>query len=165
MITIDEYLAFCDKALNGYAVCVRQLGDAHVNASLTDSNGTAIEGSNSAFALVAHIVGVMGRWGRTVNRGIVVPRDRDAEFTATGTVDEALALLDMARTRFHEDARAADLAAAPVNPPTEGGRTAYATQGAVLVHVYEELAQHLGHLEITRDAVLASEAHADGRDL
>jgi hypothetical protein len=25
----------------------------------------------------------------------------------------------------------------------------------VLVHVYEELAQHLGHLEVTRDVLLA----------
>ncbi len=151
MISIDEYLTFCDRSLDGYAACVRELGDAHVNSSLTGA-----EGSNSAFALVAHVVGVMGRWGRTVNRGIVVPRDRDAEFTSTGTVEEALELLVMGRARLHEDAHAADLGAAPVNPPTGRDRTAYATQGAVLLHVYEELAQHLGHLEVTRDVLLAS---------
>lgn len=150
MISIDEYLSFCDQALDGYAACVRELGDAHVNSSLTD-----VAGSNSAFALVAHLVGVMGRWGRTVNRGIVVPRDRDAEFTATGTVDEALALLAEGRERLHEDAHAADLGEPPVSPPTDRDRTAYATQGAVLMHVYEELAQHLGHLEVTRDMLLA----------
>ena len=98
-------------------------------------------------ALVAHVVGVMGRWGRTVNRGIVVPRDRDAEFTSTGTVEEVLALLALGRARLHDDARAADLGAAPVNPPTGRDRPAYATQGAVLLHVYEELAQHLGHVD------------------
>ena len=151
MISIDEYLTFCDRSLDGYAACVRELGDAHVISSLT-----GLEGSNSAFALVAHIVGVMGRWGRTVNRGIVVPRDRDAEFTSTGTVEEALELLALGRARLHEDAHAADLGAAPVNPPTGRDRTAYATQGAVLIHVYEELAQHLGHLEVTRDVLLAS---------
>jgi len=151
VISIDEYLTFCDRSLDGYAACVRELGDAHVNNSLP-----FVEGSNSAFALVAHIVGVMGRWGRTVNRGIVVPRDRDAEFTSTGTVEEALELLALGRARLHEDAHAADLGAAPVNPPTGRDRTAYATQGAVLIHVYEELAQHLGHLEVTRDVLLAS---------
>lgn len=155
MITLDEYLTFCDQALDGYAVCVRELGDAHLNEVVTFA-GLPVPGSNSAFALVAHVVGVMGRWGRTVNRGIVVPRDRDAEFRATGRVDEALALLEMGRARLHEDARAADPAAPPVNPPTDRDRTAYATQGAVLVHVYEELAQHLGQLEVTRDVVLAS---------
>lgn len=154
MITIDEYLTFCDESLDGYAACVRSLGDAHVNASLTDADGSELSGSNSAFALVAHAVGVMGHWARTVNRGIVLPRDRDAEFTATGTVDEALALLDMGRARLHEDVHACDPAAAPVNPPTGRDRTAYATQGVVLMHVYEELAQHLGHLEITRDVLL-----------
>ena len=30
-----------------------------------------------------------------------------------------------------------------------------ATQGAVLLHVYEELAQHLGQLEVTRDVLLS----------
>lgn len=155
MITVDEYLAFCDKALDGYAVVLRELGEAHLNGSLTSVPGLETVGSNSPFALVAHVVGVMGRWGRTVNRGIVVPRDRDAEFTATGTVDEALALLEMGRARLHEDVRAAEPAAAPVNPPTDRERTAYATQGAVLMHVYEELAQHLGHLEVTRDALLS----------
>ncbi|EAP97616.1 hypothetical protein JNB_19138 [Janibacter sp. HTCC2649] len=151
MISIDEYLTFCDRSLDGYAACVRELGDAHVNRSLT-----GVEGSNSAFALVAHVVGVMGRWGRTVNRGIVVPRDRDAEFTSTGTVEEALALLALGRARLHEDAHAADLGAPPANPPSGRDRTAYATQGAVLLHVHEELAQHLGHLEVTRDVLLAS---------
>ena len=150
-VTTDEYLTFCDRALDGYAACVRELGDAHVNSPLTE-----VEGSNSAFALVAHVVGVMGRWGRTVNRGIVVPRDRDAEFTATGTVQEALELLEMGRARLHEDARAGDTAAPPANPPTGRDRTAYATQGAVLLHVYEELSQHLGQLEVTRDVLLAT---------
>lgn len=159
MITVDEYLTFCDKALDGYAVCVRELGDAHVNASVP-----SVEGSNSAFALVTHVVGVMARWGRTVNRGIVVPRDRDAEFTATGSVQQALDLLEAGRAHLHEDVHAADPGAPPVNPPADRDRgphglggPAYATQGAVLVHVYEELAQHLGQLEVTRDVLLAAD--------
>ena len=67
---------------------------------VVDQKAVQVAGSNSAFALVSHVVGVMAYWGSTVNRGVVVPRDRDAEFTATGTVDEALALLDAGRTRF-----------------------------------------------------------------
>ena len=153
MITPDSYLSFCDEALDAYAVVVRELGDPHVNASVP-----SLDGSNSAFALVSHVVGVMGRWGRTVNRGIEVPRDRDAEFTATGTVDEALALLESGRARLHEDVRACDPTAAPANPPVGRNGTAYGTQGDVLLHVYEELAQHLGQLEVTRDVLLAQRA-------
>lgn len=150
MITVDAYLTFCDDALDAYAGVVRSLGDPLVNATVP-----GVEGSNSAFAVVSHVVGVMGRWARTVNRGIVVPRDRDAEFTATGTADEALALLELGRARLHLDALAADPAAAPVNPPAGRGDE-YATQGEVLLHVYEELAQHLGQLEVTRDVLLAA---------
>lgn len=152
MITRDSYLDFCDDALDAYAVITRQLGDSRVNAV-----APGVAGSNSAFALVSHVVGVMGRWGRTVNRGIAVPRDRDAEFTATGTVEEALALLESGRARLHEDVRACDPSAAPLDPPTGRDGTAYATQGDVLLHVYEELAQHLGQLEVTRDVLLTGE--------
>ena len=76
-------------------------------------------GSNSAFALVAHITGMAARWGRTVNRGIRVPRDRDAEFTATGTVEEALALVEQTRAGLHEDARAASPRELPADPARE----------------------------------------------
>lgn len=148
MITTDEFLAYCDSAIEQYAAIVTELGDERVNARIV---GLAV--SNSAFALVSHVVGVMGRWGRTVNRGIVVPRDRDAELTATGTVAEALALLEMGRARLHEDVAHADPRAAPANPPADWTP---ATQGDVLLHVYEELAQHLGQLEVTRDVVLAA---------
>ncbi|KGN42619.1 mycothiol transferase [Knoellia aerolata] len=150
MLTIDSYLTFCDEALDAYAGIVRQLGDPLVNATVP-----GVEGSNSAFALVSHVVGVMGRWGRTVNRGIVVPRDRDEEFTATGTVDAALALLDFGRARLHEDALAAVVDAPPANPPA-GRDDGYATQGEVLMHVHQELVQHLGQLEVTRDVLLAA---------
>jgi len=149
MITVDEFLDLCDTALEGYADACRSLGDGLMSARLDD-----VPGSNTASGLVAHVVGVMARWGRTVNRGIVVPRDRAAEFHATLTVEDAVAMLDAGRTRLHEDVRAASPGAAPVNPPDDEPEFD-ATQGAVLLHVYEELAQHLGQLEVTRDVLLA----------
>ena len=151
MISVDEYLSCCDRALDGYADTVTELGDDLVNSRLD-----GIPGSNSAFALVTHISGMTARWVRTVNLGIHVPRDRDAEFTATGTVAEALALVEGTRARLHEDARAASARDLPVDPAHErDGTLSYATQGEVLLHVYEELAQHLGQLEVTRDVLLA----------
>ncbi|WP_299441416.1 DUF664 domain-containing protein [uncultured Phycicoccus sp.] len=147
MISTEEYLRYCDAALDQYAAVCRELGDDLVNARLDD-----VAGSNSAFALVAHVVGVMARWGRTVNRGILVPRDRDAEFTATGTLDDALDLLARGRAALHEDVHAASPHDPPADPP-DGEDVG--TQGAVLLHVYEELAQHLGQLEVTRDVLLS----------
>lgn len=152
MITVEEYLAYCDTAIDGYAAVARDLGDDLVNERLTD-----VPGSNSAFGLIAHAAGVMARWGSTVNLGVVVPRDRDAEFRATGTVDEALVLLEAARARLHADARAASPREVPRNPPQDDPGFD-ATQGDVLLHVYEELAQHLGQLEVTRDVLLARRA-------
>jgi hypothetical protein len=151
MITVEEYLASCDKALDGYAAIARELGDGLVNERLAD-----VPGSNTASGLIAHVAGVMARWGSTVNLGVVVPRDRDAEFLATGTVADALALLDAARARLHADARAASPRQPPVNPPPAEEYPDFdATQGDVLLHVYEELVQHLGQLEVTRDVLLA----------
>ncbi len=156
MIAVDEYLAFCDRALDDYAEIVTTLGDHLVNARLD-----GIPGSNSAFALVTHICGMTARWVRTVNLGITVPRDRDAEFTATGTAAEAIALLGATRARLHEDARAASPGDLPVDPAHDSnGSISYATQGEVLLHVYEELAQHLGQLEVTRDVLLAQGARS-----
>lgn len=33
------------------------------------------------------------------------------------------------------------------------------TKGAVLLHILEELFQHLGQMEVTRDALTASDEH------
>ena len=92
-----------------------------------------------------------------MNRGVVVPRDRDAEFTSTGTVEAALALLAAGRVALHEDVAAASPDEPPASPPAGGDadESGLRTQGGVLLHVYEELAQHLGQLEVTRDVLLA----------
>lgn len=157
VITVDELLASCDIALEAYADICRALGDDLLKARLDD-----VPGSNTASALVAHVVGVMARWGRTVNRGIIVPRDRDGEFRTTLTVDQALTLLEAGRAGLHEDARAASPHEAPRNPPSGDGLTRHRTQGAVLLHVFEELTQHLGQLEVTRDVLLARRRSAAG---
>lgn len=149
MLTREQFLRYCDDALDQYAAICRELGDDLVGARVP-----GLEGSNSAFVLVAHVAGVMAFWGRTTNRGIEVPRDRAAEFRSTGSVEQALALLEAARVGLHEDVAASDVQAPPENYVTDDLTVVYATQGDVLMHVYEELAQHLGQLEVTRDVLL-----------
>jgi hypothetical protein len=62
-----------------------------------------------------------------------------------------------ARRRLEDDLAAAeddaDLRSAP--DPEDAG-TPYANKGGVLVHILEELYQHLGQMEITRDVLLGS---------
>jgi len=116
VITTDEFLTYCDIAWDGYAAIAQELGEDLINAR------PDVVGANTAYGLIAHVVGVAGRWARTVNHGIVVPRHRTSRPST--------------------------------NPP--GDQPAQSC-GAVL-HVYEELAQHLGQLEVIRDVLLARPA-------
>lgn len=155
MISSEEFLQFCDEALDAYADILRDLGDDLVCVR------PDLPGANTPFGLTAHVVGVMGFWARTTNRGVVVPRDRAGEFLAAGTVEQALALLAIGRARLHEDVAATgDGREPPRNPPTDQPEVERLTQGALLLHVYEEMAQHLGQLEIIRDALLAATRRA-----
>lgn len=111
-----------------------------------------IAGSNSPVQIVLHCCGMMRRWSSTVNLGIAVPRDRDAEFNAKMVKVEALILASETRTAFVADISRTELQQPPAAvPPGRDVEYWMATCEGVLMHVYEELCQHLGHLEITRD--------------
>jgi hypothetical protein len=108
--------------------------------------------------VVTHCLGVMEYWAGHVVHGRPSDRDRAAEFRATGPVADLVARVEAARRRLAQDVLAAEPPAAPALPPADLepefaflGRT----QGAALLHVYEELAQHRGQLEVTRDLLLA----------
>ena len=62
-----------------------------------------------------------------------------------------------ARRRLREDIVGLVAGAAPVGVrPEPGDPEPYTrTKGAVLVHILEELFQRLGHMEITRDTLVA----------
>ncbi|WP_345473253.1 DUF664 domain-containing protein [Glutamicibacter ectropisis] len=111
-----------------------------------------VSGSNSPVQILVHCCGMMRRWSSTVNLGIAVPRDRDAEFSAEMSKHDALNLATDTRDAFVADLLRTVMPEAPADLPS--GREVdhwMATCGGVLLHVYEELCQHLGHLEITRD--------------
>lgn len=114
-----------------------------------------VEGANSVYALVVHCCGVMERWGGETIAGREIHRDRAAEFTATGTIDQAggarrrpAAALGRGPRRLRRRRSAAR---------SDGWRRATlepTTQGFVVLHVIEELYQHLGHVDLTVDLVL-----------
>lgn len=148
VVTEDVYLAYCDEALVAMRDMVTALGDGLANRR------PDIPGANSPFAILTHCLGMTAYWASTVNLGEEVPRDRAAEFTAAGRVADLSADTDRLRAAFAGWVARAEPTAAPARPP-EDVETGL-TQGEVLLHVYEELAQHRGQMEITRDVLVAA---------
>jgi cystathionine beta-lyase len=147
MITADVYLAATDRALDGMVRIVGELGDDLANRR------PSLPGANSPYALLTHCLGVVEYWAGALVTGRAVTRDRDAEFTSAGPVRELLDRVAEVRARFAEDVHGAD-AGAPVRgtpDPAFQGPDKVETQGAALHHVFEELAQHHGQLEVMRD--------------
>jgi hypothetical protein len=145
--TREEYLYFTDRALDGMAAIVAELGDELANRR------PDMPGANTPYAILNHCLGVTEYWAGHLVAGRVVARDRDAEFTSSGPVNDLLQRVEMAKQRLRADVGAAD----PEAPLRETPPPAYLatrpdlSQGAALLHVYEELAQHHGQLELTRD--------------
>ena len=149
MIDKDTYLRFSDEALDHMRDIVVELGDDLGNRR------PDLPGANSPVQILTHCLGVMAYWAREVNLGVDVHRDRPAEFEAVCRVAELANDVEQARARFHDDVVAARFDAAPARAPKSDFERSLRTQGAVLMHVYEELAQHRGQLELTRDVLQA----------
>jgi hypothetical protein len=152
VISIEDFLYYVDDALDGMVRIVSDLGDDLANRR------PDMPGANSPFAIVTHCLGVMEYWGGEVVAGRSIVRDRPAEFQATGRVAELTDRVERARRQLRADIVALD----PFGPPRGSPHAMDATlppvrtQGGALLHIYEELAQHRGQLEITRDVLRTS---------
>lgn len=151
MITSEQYLYFAGRAVDGMTEIVRELGDDLANRR------PALDGANSPYALLNHCLGVVAYWAGELVAGRPAGRDRDAEFAASGPVAELVA-----RARVTRDQLTADIAAARPRGPLHGTPPAWfqgpdvpLDQGGALLHVYEELAQHHGQMQIMRDVLHA----------
>lgn len=151
MISLEDLLWFVDDALDGMVQIVADLGDDLANRT------PDLDGANSPYAILTHCLGVIEYWGGQVIAGRPVERDRDAEFIATGAVSDLVEATRSARRRLAGDVSAFEPDAGPRGAVRDRdavlplGRT----QGGALFHIYEELAQHRGQLEITRDILRA----------
>jgi cystathionine beta-lyase len=145
----DDYLYFVGRAVRGMANIVADLGDGRACAK------PDLPGANSPYGLLTHCLGVVEYWAGKLVAGRDVARDRDTEFDATGSVAELLERVDAVLAQL-----ALDVAAATSDAPLAHEPEAWAigpdrqlTQGGVLLHVYEEVAQHHGQMEVLRDAL------------
>jgi hypothetical protein len=148
----EEYLYFVDRALDGMSATVENLGDELANTKL------ALDGANSPYAILTHCLGVIEHWigARVVGRPDL--RDRPAEFRAAGAVGPLVERVAKARAQLAEDLAGfkgdVPLAAQPdarFRPPS-----GMLSETGVLLHVLQELAQHHGQMEITRDLLAAA---------
>ena len=144
-----DYLWFADLALRGMVRIVADLGDDLANRR------PPFPGANSPYVLLTHCLGVMEYWAGATVAGRPFERDRAAEFTASGSVAPLLAQAEKARERLAEDVAGLGAWDAPLSVHRDpDDPVPYSeTKGAVLLHVLEELFQHLGQMEITRDAL------------
>jgi hypothetical protein len=116
-----------------------------------------LPGANSAYQLVFHSCGMLEWWTREAILGEAVGRDRAAEFAASGTVDRLRARVAQVTGQLRTDLPRIDEDAPLRGPYADyGGTPIAASARGALLHVLEELAQHHGHLQITRDVVLAA---------
>lgn len=131
---------------------IRLLGKAEELGDELVSVRPDLEGANSVYGLITHCCGVMERWGGEVIAGRQINRDRAAEFEASGTVAQLEDLVTAQRRRWAQDLGGYDGSARPVRPDyRDEGDPEVITQGFVVLHVIEELYQHLGHIDLTVD--------------
>jgi len=147
-ISVDAVASYVDRAVDQMTEIVTGLGDDLANRK------PALPGANSPYAILRHCLGVMEFWGGEVVAGRQVIRDRPAEFRAHGPVAELAAAARQAQSQLRADAATAEFAG-----PPRGGHAhlkhpdelEFTSQGHALLHVLEEVTQHLGQMELTRD--------------
>jgi hypothetical protein len=159
VISLADVLSSIDDALTAMVDIVTDLGDDLANRR------PQLPGANSPYAILTHCLGVLEQWGGESIAGRPFTRDRDAEFRATGAVADLTRRADAARRQLD-----ADLAAFVGTDPPRGtvepddrDRPLGRSQGGVALHIFEELSQHLGQMELTRD-VLQTAAADDTSD-
>lgn len=158
MIKVDDFLYFVDEALEGMVAVVTELGDELANTRLD------LEGANPPYAILFHCLGVMEYWGGAMVAGRTIERDRGAEFRASGHVADLVRRTRQARRQLGADIADLEPLAPPrgTPDPEDADLPLARTQGGALMHVYEELAQHRGQMEVTRDVLRAAWARSRG---
>jgi uncharacterized damage-inducible protein DinB len=149
MISTADYLFFVDAALAGMVDIVTELGDDLANRR------PDLPGANAPYAVLTHCLGVMEYWAGCVVAGRSIERDREAEFRASGQVADLVGRVRRAQEQLRSDLQTLDPHAPPRVAPRQEPDPSTATQGGVLMHIYEELAQHRGQMEGCRDVLRA----------
>jgi hypothetical protein len=159
-ISQEDFLMFINRALDGMLSIVEELGEERANLC------PDLPGANSPYAILTHCVGVCHYWIGTLLGKREVFRDRDSEFIASGSVVELRERVVGLKAKLPADIKQVQgektLASAPnaIYNPLRGTDRGDWREGTALIHAYEELAQHHGQMEITRDLLMGSQGGA-----
>jgi uncharacterized damage-inducible protein DinB len=143
--TAELYMRHAFEQVLGVA---DRLGDDRVNERPLGPD------TNAVAALVVHCCAVTEFWIGHVALGRPTSRDRESEFSTTATVSELHAIVARTITQVAEDLAAIDKGRVQADRTgrqfLEGGDE---SDGAIVLHVLEEIYQHLGHMELAADAL------------
>lgn len=146
MISTRDFVFFCERTIDLMIEALGRLDDDGVNERPN------MPGANTPAQLVTHALGAAHFWTAEVICGHDSGRSRADEFSAIATLDELVALAETAKQRLRDLEPELDAATeVTVQPMTQRPFPVPWTVGLAKMHVYEELAQHLGHLEVTVD--------------
>jgi hypothetical protein len=143
----DAITSYVDRAVQAMSEILAELGDDLANQR------PDLPGANSPYVILRHCLGVMEFWGGHAVAGREIHRDRPAEFRAAGPVADLVKAASEACHRFGADAATAEPEARPrgSHHSMASDELEVLSQEHALLHVVEEVCQHLGQLEITRD--------------
>ena len=159
VVSTSDYLWFVDQALDAMVAIVRELGDDRA------STRPDLAGANAPYAILTHCLGVLEYWGGALVAGRTITRDRDAEFRAEGRVEDLVRRTAEARRQLEADLELLESSAPLRHPPllAEDAETPMGqSQAGALLHVYEELAQHHGQMQLTRDLLVSGSSSDRG---
>lgn len=150
----DEYVYFLRRAFDGMIGALEELGDERAG------DAPPLPGANSPYAITRHCMGVAEYWIGHAIAGRAVERDRAAEFAARGTAADLRRDVDPLLGRLRADLAgiSGDSRPRKVPPASFEGPDRDLTCAGVQLHVLEELAQHHGQVQISRDLLLAGGA-------
>jgi hypothetical protein len=142
--------AYLVGAFDQMLAVAAHLGDDRVNVRPPGPD------TNTVAALIVHCCGVTGFWLGHVALGRPSDRDRDAELRATATVAELHERVAATLGQAEADLAAIDRGEArPGHPARAELLAGIGSDVAVVLHVLEEVYQHLGQMELTADALTA----------
>ena len=151
-LTPSTASAYVHLAFDNMLAVADRLGDDKVNERPISPQ------TNAVASLILHCCGVAEFWFGHVGLGRESLRDRDEEFTKRATLVELHGVVAIALDQIDADLVALD-AGGPESPFMEGrvflsGEDQ--SDASLVLHVIEELYQHLGHCEIAADALLTA---------
>lgn len=143
-------IRYARHAFSEMLAVAERLGDTKVNERPLGPD------TNAVAAIILHCCGVAEFWLGHVGLGRESQRDREGEFSKTATLAELQIAVDAAVRQIETDVARIDAGA--TSEFTAGRQFLLdedPSDAALVIHVIEELFQHLGHAELAADALIA----------